>query len=272
MTQEVVTTKKKGDTLKHLLAISRTEIQAALPRHVTPDRMLRIAMTCARVNTELLDCTPESFLGAVIQSAQLGLEPGHSLGHAYLIPFKNNKTGAKEVQFMPGYRGLMDLIYRGQNHPTVMPRAVYENDKFEYGYGTNPYISHTPTMRPDKSKLTHAYCVATFPDGRKEFMVLSRPEIEEVRLRSRAASSQYSPWKTDYESMCLKTVIKRFVKYLPMSIEVQKAIILDDLAEIGESQRNEEFLKPENAPVVTKSERLADKMDLKSGDFGFDER
>lgn len=270
MTQEVATTQTKANNLKQLLSKSKVEIMAALPKHVTPDRMLRVAMTCARTNPELLECTPESFLGAVIQSSQLGLEPGHSLGHAYLIPFKNNRTGTKEVQFLPGYRGLMDLVYRAQGHPTLMPHAVYEGDKFSFCYGTKPAIDHTPAYRQDKAKLTHAYCVATFPDGRREFVVMTRPEIEDIRLRSKSASSNYSPWKTDYEAMALKTVIRRIIKYLPMSIEVQKAIVLDELADIGESQRNEEFLKPENTPILTKSERVAEKLNKEPGDFDYE--
>ncbi len=268
---QIAVTQNKANTLRTLLAASRVEIVAALPKHVTPDRMLRISLTCARLNPDLLDCTPESFLGAVIQSAQLGLEPGTSLGHAYLIPFNNKRTGKKEVQFLPGYRGLLDLVYRAPEHPTLMPHPVYDGDRFSFEYGTNPQIDHMPGARLDKKKLTHVYCVATFKDGRKEFVVMTRAEIEEIRARSKAAASSFSPWQTDYEAMALKTVVRRLMKYLPTSIELARAITLDDMADAGQSQHNDDFIKADSTPIQTKDERLWDKMATQPGDFGHDD-
>src|SRR5690606_29461645 len=75
----------------------KAEIARALPRHVDPDRLMRVALTVIRQNPELRECTVPSLLAAVMQCAQLGLEPG-VLGHAYLVPFRNNKTGQREVQ------------------------------------------------------------------------------------------------------------------------------------------------------------------------------
>jgi len=261
MTQEVAT---KQTTLSGMLAKYKAEIARALPRHVTPDRMLRIAMTSARKNPQLLECSPESFLGAVIQSAQLGLEPDTPLGHAYLLPYKNNKSGRMEVNFQPGYRGYMDLIYRTANHPILMPVAVYEGDIFSYERGLHPKLEHKPMPHNTEPKLTHVYCVATFPDGRKEFDVMTRQEVEARRQRSKAKG--FSPWQTDYEAMALKTVIRRFVKFLPMSAELQTAIGLDDCAESGQSQHNEAILK-ESEPIHTKRERVQGKMSQEAGEF-----
>lgn len=267
MTQELAP-QSKAMNLRKMLSDYRSEIAHALPKHVSPDRMLRMAMTSARKNPGLLDCTPESFFGAAIQCAQLGLEPDTALGHCYLIPFQNRKSGKKEVQFMPGYRGLMDLVYRVAEHPILTPRAVYEGDTFSYEFGLNPKLVHTPLPRQDKAKLIFAYCVASFKDGRKEFCVMTKPEIEDIRLRSKATG--FSPWQTDYEAMALKTVIRRMVKYLPMSAELHTAVHLDEMVDIGKSQDNDLFLK-EGQPLQTKSERVEDRMKLEPGDFGFNE-
>lgn len=256
-TKQVSTTQSKAMTLHGLLSAYKSEIANALPRHVSPDRMMRIAMTSARKNPDLLDCSPESFLGAVIQSAQLGLEPDTPLGHAYLVPFHNSKTGTKEVNFMPGYRGMMDLIYRVEDHPILAPAAVYEGDEFYYEKGLNPVLKHVPMPRRTGAKMTQVYCVASFADGRKEFIVMTREEVEACRSRSK--SKGFSPWQTDYEAMAFKTVIRRFCKYLPMSAEVQKAVGLDDLAEAQVSQGNDAWAKVSKA-VQTKSERINDKM------------
>ncbi len=257
MTQALVKQPKEG-TLREMLTTYKGEIAHALPRHVSPDRMLRMALTSARKNPELLECTPESFLGAVIQSAQLGLEPDTPLGHAHLIPFRNKNTTKKEVNFMPGYRGLMDLVYRAPDHPNLMPQVVWDGDRFEYELGLYPKLIHEPMPRDVQPKLLHVYCVATWKDGRKEFMVMNRLEVESIRTRSKATG--FSPWKTDYDAMAMKTVIRKMVKYLPMSAELNLALGLDEVAERGESQHNENHLKSDTAPILTKAERVDGKM------------
>lgn len=256
MTKEIAPGPKQIK-LSDMLETYKSEIARALPRHVSPDRMLRIAMTSARKNPSLLECTPESFLGAVIQSSQLGLEPDTPMGHAYLIPYRNGKTSRMEVNFMPGYRGLMDLVYRVNGHPILFPSAVYPGDVFEYERGLHPVLKHVPSQHEPLDNLTAVYCVASFPDGRKEFDVMTRAEVEAIRIRSKAQG--FSPWKTDYEAMAKKTVIRRIVKYLPMSAELQAAVGLDEIAERGEAQNNENILK-EGHPIHTKAERLAIKM------------
>lgn len=254
---DVAVKNNKQVTLGGMLDKYKSEIARALPRHVSPDRMLRIAMTSARKNPDLLECSPESFLGAVIQSAQLGLEPDTPLGHAALVPFYNSKTGKKEVNFMPMYRGLMDLVHRGSNHPILSPHAVYDCDRFTYEQGLNPKLEHVPMPREAHSKLTHVYCVAIFADGRKVFRVMARAEVEACRVRSKAKG--FTPWTTDYEAMAIKTVIRQLVKYLPMSAEIQLAIGLDEMADAGISQQNEHVLH-EGRPIHTKGERIAGKM------------
>lgn len=255
MTQEVAV-KSKATSLRNMLEVYKSEIAIALPRHVSSDRMLRMCMTSARKTPDLLDCTPESFLGAAIQSAQLGLEPDTPLGHAWLLPFKNQRTGTKEVNFMPGYRGYLDLIYRVAEHPILNPVGVYEVDKFEWERGTSPFIKHIQMPREQRHKMTHVYVTARFPDGRIEFDVMTLAEIEAIRARSKATG--FTPWKTDHESMSKKTIIRRFCKYLPMSAELQRAIGLDDLADEGHSQDNHLWT---NHPPQTKSERIQSKMD-----------
>ena len=249
-----------------MLVTYRSEIAAALPRHVDPERMLRIALTSARKTPALLECTPESFLGAVIQSAQLGLEPDTPLGHAWLLPYRNGKTGNMEVNFVPGYRGYLDLIYRTKGHPILNPAVALEGDKMEYERGTSSFLRHVPLPGGDSSrKLTHAYAVAVFADGRKEFDVMTFGEVEACRLRSKARG--FSPWSTDYNAMAMKTVLRRFSKYLPMSAELQLVVGLDDLADSGEPQHLDGILKG-GRPIRTKAERIDEK--INPGDFGSD--
>lgn len=247
-TGQVAKTEKPKD-LAHLLASPgvQSQIKAALPRHMTAERMARIATTEMRKVPKLGACDPMSFLGAVIQCAQLGLEPGNALGHAYILPFdKREKVGNQwrtvrtEAQVIIGYRGMIDLARRSGQIVSIDARAVYEGDKFECLLGLDPKITHEPDWqnvnRADPAKLRFVYAVAKLKDGGVQFDVMSRAEVEGIRTRSKSADS--GPWVTDFPAMALKTVVRRLFKFLPVSIEIQRAVGLDEMAEAGLSQQN----------------------------------
>ncbi|WP_044894819.1 recombination protein RecT [Bacillus alveayuensis] len=199
------------------------EIEKALPKHMDADRMARIALTTIRTNPKLLECSVPSLLGAVMQAAQLGLEPG-LIGHCYLVPFKNGKTGQSDVQFIIGYKGMIDLARRSGNIESIYAHAVYSNDTFEYEYGLHPKLVHKPAMT-DRGEFIGAYAVAHFKDGGYQFEFMPKEEIEKRRKRSKAANA--GPWVTDYEEMAKKTVIRHMWKYLPISIEIQQQAAQD---------------------------------------------
>ena len=122
----------------------KAQMALALPKHMTADRLARIATTEMRRVPALANCSPESFLGAIMQCAQLGIEPSNSLGHAYLIPFGNgkDKQGRANVQLIIGYRGMIDLARRSGQIVSLSARAVYENDEFSYEYGLHEDLTH----------------------------------------------------------------------------------------------------------------------------------
>jgi recombination protein RecT len=218
----------------------KAQIALALPRHVTADRLARVALTEVRRNPALAKCDQMSFLGAIMTCAQLGLEPGGTLGHAYLVPFENRKMGRTEVQFIIGYRGMIDLARRSGQIQSIEARAVYEGDRFEVKFGLDSDLTHIPDFdnpnRTQPEKLRFVYAVAKLKDGGVQFDVLSRREIEAIRAQSKAATS--GPWQTHYEAMALKTVIRRLFKYLPISIELAQAIEQDERADRGEPQES----------------------------------
>ncbi len=212
----------------------QAQIKAALPRHMTPERLARIVTTEIRKVPKLAECTPMSFFGAVIQCAQLGLEPGNALGHAYLLPY------GKDVQLIIGYRGMIDLARRSGQIVSIDARAVYEGDKFDCQLGLDPHIDHVPDWnnpnRTKADKLQFVYAVAKLKDGGIQFDVMSRAEVEAIRARSKAGNG--GPWKTDYTAMALKSVVRRLFKFLPVSIEIQTAVGLDERADAGLPQDN----------------------------------
>ena len=237
----------RKDDVASLLERSRLQIARALPKHMNGDRLARIALTEIRKNPALGECDPLSFLGAVIQCAQLGLEPGSGLGHAYLIPFNNRKNGIKEVQFIPGYRGLIDLARRSGQVETVSARIVREKDTFEFQYGDEERIIHIPFagLEEDAGRITHAYAIARLKGGGLQREVMTRAQIDAVRDRG----NSNPVWESDFDEMARKTVVRRIAKYLPLSPDLGTALQQDDAAYKGDSQENYKIIDANYEPL-----------------------
>jgi recombination protein RecT len=214
---------ERQNTLSHLIERQKGEIARALPKHMDSDRLARIATTVMRQTPQLGNADPASFLGALMTCAQLGLEPG-PLGHAYLVPFRNNKTNTVEVTFIPGYRGLVELARRSGQVQSVQAHVVREGDRFDYEFGLDPRLEHKPAG--SDGKVTHAYAVIRYKDGGVDFDVMTTAEIEAIRERSKA--SKAGPWVTDWPEMARKTVLRRTLKTAPMSVEYQQAVAQDE--------------------------------------------
>jgi recombination protein RecT len=215
----------KIDTIRGLLEKMKPEIQKVLPKHLDPARIIRMALTDFQQVRHLNECTAESFLGALMECSQLGLEPGRVLGQAYLLPFKN-KMGQYICRMIPGYQGLCAIARRSGEIKAIYARAVLENDSFDYWYGIHEGLQHKPAMG-ERGELTYVYAVARLKSDETQFEVMDLSEIEKVRLRSRAADD--GPWVTDFVEMAKKTVLKRLCKSLPASVELRQSIALDSV-------------------------------------------
>lgn len=231
----------------------RAQMALAMPKHMTADRMMRIALTEIRKVPALAGCDTASFMGAIMQCAQLGLEPGAALGHAYLIPFKVKKkvggqwtTVRTDCQLIIGYRGMIDLARRSGQMISLGARSVHANDTFSYSLGLDETLTHVPADG-DRGQLTHVYAVAKLKGGGVQFEVMSRSDIDAVRKSSKAGTD--GPWVTHYDEMAKKTVIRRLFKYLPVSIEMQTAVSLDERADAGIAQDNAAALTGEYSVV-----------------------
>jgi recombination protein RecT len=239
------------NTIEDLLKKHGPEIALALPQHVTPERLLRIALSEVRRNPRLAQCSAPSLLGAIFTCAQLGLEPGGALGHCFLIPYRD------ECQFQIGYKGMIELARRSGQIQSLSARSVYENDHFEYSYGLHEDLVHQPATG-ERGELTHAYAVARLMDGGIQFEVMDRYELEEIRDGSQGYQTAIkynkkdTPWISSFDEMCRKTVIRRMFKYLPVSIELVKAASLDERADRGQRQETDldHLLLPAEAPAA----------------------
>lgn len=229
-----ISIREKAATVRTLIEKSRSQIMAALPSHLSAERMIRVCNTAVQKTPKLLDCEPRSLMGAIIQASQLGLEPDGTLGHAYLIPFNNRKSGKVECQFIPGYKGLIELSRRSGQISTIFSHVVYRNDRWEFCYGLAPKLEHYPS-EGDPGEMVAVYAVARLRDGGVQFEWLWKREVDAIRRSSRAAND--GPWVTHYDEMAKKTALRRLCKLLPTSPELATAVALDEQAEASVPQQ-----------------------------------
>ena len=224
----------KNMSMSDMVKAMMPEIRKALPSVITPERFTRIALSALNNTPALQQCSPMSFIASLLNSAQLGLEPNTPLGQAYLIPYKNK--GQMECQFQIGYKGLIDLAYRNGQMQTIQAQAVYENDFFEYEYGLEPKLVHKPAYS-DRGEITYFYGLFKTVNGGFGFSVMSKADMDNyARTYSKAFASDYSPWKTSYEEMAKKTVIKQALKYAPIKTDFQRALSTDESIKLSFSE------------------------------------
>lgn len=224
---------RNDNSVTGLIEQLKPQIERALPTAMTADRFARIVMTTLRNNPGLAKCDPRSLMSACMLSAQLGLEPGTPLGHAYFVPFK------REITFVIGYRGLIDLARRSGEVESIEAREVRKNDLFEFEFGLEPKLKHVPASG-ERGEPVYYWGLAKFKDGGHFFEVLSKEDVDTYRQRSNAKDN--GPWVTDYSAMAKKTVVRRMAPYLPLSAEAARAVAsdegvvasLDELSDDGE--------------------------------------
>jgi len=231
-------------SIQSLIQNSAKELGQALPAHLNPERLVRIALTSIRLNPALAKCTPESFLGSLFVLAQIGLEP--IAGRAYLLPFNNKRKTIRngkeewgtypEVQAVIGYKGLVELFYRHEAALSIDMHTVYEKDEFQYEYGTESYIRHKPAFK-DRGLVVGYYVVAKMKGGANIFKFMTIDEcLEHGKKHSKTWDKTNncfypsSPWAKEPDAMCMKTVLIQLAKLLPLSVELQSAIAVDETA------------------------------------------
>jgi recombination protein RecT len=250
--------KSNLDTLRKMFAQMEAQLRSALPSFLTAERMIRVATTTVQRVPLLLECHPVTVIGAVMQSAQLGLEPDNITGQAYLVPFWNSKNNRRECNLIPGYRGLMSLARRSKQIAAFDARVVKQGDIFEFEYGSNQFLRHKPALamaakdgkyvleQKEEPPTVGAYMIAFYAgarssDGRTpcQFHVMMRPDLEKAKQTTKSRDRNENivgPWIEHPDAMFTKTVIRRGAKLLPFSVELDTAVALEDRHLAGRTQ------------------------------------
>lgn len=237
---QIQTSKTNLQKIEDLLKLSAENMGQALPSHMNKERLNRIILSLLKMTPKLQECTPVSITAAVFQMAQLGLEPID--GQAYIIPYENSKKGlttgqwyrVKEAQFQIGYKGYVSLFYRHQSSLALFWGIVCENDKFDFDKGRN-ILSHKINLKGERGEPYAYWVKARLQNGAEIFEVMSKLEIiDHAEKHSKAYNKKENkfydntPWLTDFNSMALKTVLIQLMKLLPKSVEIQRAIQMDE--------------------------------------------
>ncbi len=235
MAKELVVQEREA-AIVQLIRRMEPDIKRALPTHLKPERMLRIAITCIRKRPKLAECDQRSLLSAILELSQLGLEPDTNLGHAWILPY------ASEAQVIIGYKGYISLAARAGI--AMQAEVVRAKDNFRFRYGTRPLLEHTPYAGAEEpGDLTYSYAIAHVPNLEPLFHVCPPNEIMEAKRASAAwrrgqdnPNKRDSPWYTYERPMWQKTAIRRLSPFVPMSPELSRALELDDQADRDERQ------------------------------------
>jgi recombination protein RecT len=216
----------KPGTFAYLLIQAKGSIESVIPRHLSAERLMKIARVAWGRSPKLQECTAQSLITCVMEAAELGLDVSGTLGTAYLVPFKNQ--GKYEATLIIGYRGLIELARRSGMIQSVESRAVFHGEKFEMTHGMSPSLRHEPDIdaNPAEKDFRGCYMVARLKDGGTHVEWMNKGEIDRIRNQSKAG--KFGPWKDHYIEMAKKTVLRRGFKMLPMSPEMVSAFTHSD--------------------------------------------
>lgn len=218
--------KAEKKTMQAYIKAMEPAIKKALPSVITPERFTRMVLSALSSTPKLAKCSPQSFLAAMMTAAQLGVEPNTALGQAYLLPYRNH--GQMECQFQLGYKGLIDLAYRSGEVSVIQAHTVYENDVFEYELGMDPKLRHVPA-KADRGEAVAYYAMFKTKDGGYGFEVMSVDDVQRHAQRySKSYGSGSSPWRSNFDEMAKKTVLKRALKYAPLKSDFVRGVAQDE--------------------------------------------
>ena len=248
---QITPQKKMQSALEKMLP----EIKKAVGKAMTPERFSRIALSLFNGNPQFWEADTTSFLSALMQSAQCGLEPNTVLGEAYVIPYKNNKQGITEVNFQVGYKGILKMAFNTGDYEAIYAHEIRKGDEFEYEYGLHKNLVHKPADVPSE-EVTHYYAVYKLKNGGFDFVVWSKERVEQhakdfsKNYMYKGQVNKSSVWFKNFDSMAKKTVLIDVLKYAPKSVEMAKALDLDYKAEAKEEKiSNFNYIDVDPMPV-----------------------
>lgn len=211
--------------MKQIMIKMKNDIESRLLSNVDFDKFLNKAINVFNSNENFKHCEIMTFINAMVECASLNLEPNSVLGQAYLVPVKFGEDC--KVEFQIGYKGMIELAYRSGKVKSLYANEVKANDEFYIDYGLEQKLVHRPCLIGDRGEVIGYYAVYHLDSMGSSFVFMTR---DEVLSHSKKYSKSFGIdlWKSEFDAMAKKTVIKKLLKYAPLSIELQKSVLLDE--------------------------------------------
>lgn len=212
-----------ASALKSLLDAQRNGIAQALPKHITPERLIKTLLVAANRSPDILKCTQSSILETINRAAELGLDLSGTLGEAYPVPFNNRVKTADgdrwvmQLQLIIGYRGLEKLCWQSGEVEFIDAEVVRERDHFVFRKGTDVHVEWSPCLSGDRGEVVGAYACVKMKSGGKLARFLPKSDIEKIRESSKSKDSP--AWRNWWDEMARKCALKRTLKDAPLSTE-----------------------------------------------------
>ena len=206
------------------------QLALALPKHVTPERFVRIVMTAIQQNPNLIKSDRDSLFSACMKAAQDGLLPDGR--EAFLNCYFSKKDNKYIASYQPMIGGILKKIRQSGELKQISCAVVRQGDEFAYWVDeSGEHFKHVPADDNDEAPVQCVYAAAWTKDGGVYFKRMSLKQIEKARAVSRAANG--GPWVDWWDEMAQKTVIRNLAKRLPMSSEIESVIQrIDDLSDL----------------------------------------
>lgn len=178
-------------------------------------------ISVANGNPQLRKAEPMSIIGAAMVAATMQLQVIPTLGQCYIIPY-----GSK-AQFQVGYLGLLQLCQRSGQFKKILAAPVHEGEYISGDEFDEDYVFDKKQRKSDK--IVGYMAKFELLNG---FTKVAYWDVERVKAHATKFSQAYrsgytSPWKSDFDAMAQKTVLKSILKYAPKSIEMQNAVTFD---------------------------------------------
>jgi recombination protein RecT len=218
----------RKDVFQDLLSRAAPLLSRVAAKSIDLDRLRGVAMMAVTRQPGLLECHPPTVIHAILRVAEMGLELGTGYGHAYLVPFRNERTKRKECQLIIGYQGMIELALRSERVKAISSKPWFAEDVFDYEEGSSPRIYHKPKLDGERTwaSLLGCYMIAQLDGGLWQCEVMTKKEIAAIRARSK--SGEQGPWNSDTLEMAKKCPVRRGSKYLPKGRDLARAVALDE--------------------------------------------
>ena len=217
-------------------------------------------VSAVQANPQLQECSNSSILSAALLGQSLKLSPSPQLGYFYMVPFKNNKTGGSDAQFILGYKGLYLLavnsgLFKKIKAIPIKAGELVRFDPIEEEIELNLIEDE---YEREQAETIGYYAYYELNNGFRRALYWSKGKMTAHAERYSPgfkAHKGYTFWEKDFDAMAQKTMYRQLLKLAPMSIEMQSAVSNDEVVVHDDgSKEYVEFVEAPNSPRIDKAE------------------